>query len=269
MRKLLVLVVSFLFIFEFSQAQRWKLKRYEAVLGVGSTHIFGDIGGYSPGASNWYGLKDLSIGATRPSFYLGIRYKLAEEMALKTNFVYGRGYGSDEKGGNLIRNGSFSTSIYELSVQYEYYILREERKLKSSAVFNRKGMINNYAKTSFYAYGGTGLLFVSPEITIDPRNELADISNYKYNSSNDLTANSLTISGMVSIGLGVKYVINSNILIGFELGPRYALTDYVDGFSNAKSSKFNDFYYFGVASLCYKVRSDRNGKPILKGMFKF
>ncbi|MFW6328308.1 MAG: hypothetical protein ACOC2F_08365, partial [Bacteroidota bacterium] len=142
---LLLLLIS-LTISTSVDAQRWKLRRYEAIVGVGTTTVYGDIGGTAD-ESNLFGLKDIRITDVRPSFRLGIRYKLEEDMSLKMNFIYGRGYSTDDESRNTHRNFGFTTDIVEYSVQYEYYILKEDRRLKSAAVFNRRGMINNYAKT--------------------------------------------------------------------------------------------------------------------------
>jgi len=44
--------------------QKWKLRRYEALVGVGSTNYFGTIGG-SADPENLFGLKDLDIKDSR------------------------------------------------------------------------------------------------------------------------------------------------------------------------------------------------------------
>ena len=60
---LIILLLCSLCISEFSQRLRlWKMKRYEAVAGIGPSLFFGDIGGFSQG-ENILGFKDMSFHA--------------------------------------------------------------------------------------------------------------------------------------------------------------------------------------------------------------
>lgn len=252
MKKLVFLITLCGLFISSVDAQRWKLRRYEGIIGIGSTNIFGDIGGTAD-ASNLLGLKDIRIAETRPSFYAGIRYKVEEDMALKLNIIYGIGTGKDEGSRNEHRELSYSTNLIETSIQYEYYFLKEDRRLKSAAVFNRRGMINNYAKIAMYAFGGLGGIYFNPKLDGPPQQINADyhiVDGYsKFNLS-------------LPIGLGLKYTIDDKISIGFELGGRYTLSDYVEGFST-EFSKNNDVYYFSNVTFIYKARTDRRGRPIL------
>ena len=83
------------------------MRRYEGIVGIGTANYFGDIGGYSKG-DNALGLKDISITNTRPSIYLGARYKVYEVLAVKLNFIYGFFSGNDENSSNSQRNFEFS-----------------------------------------------------------------------------------------------------------------------------------------------------------------
>ncbi len=258
---LIILALFFITISE-TYSQRWKLRRYEAIVGLGTTTVYGDIGGTAD-ESNLYGLKDIRIGDIRPSFYLGIRYKLEEEMSLKLNLIYGRGYSTDANSKNEHRNLSFSTGIFEYSLQYEYYFLKEDRRLKSAAVFNRKGMINNYAKTAMYAFAGVGGIYFSPKFTEDPNTVWPD---WIWDKENHTYEGYSKINAVIPVGIGLKYTIDDMFSIGFELGGRYTFTDYLDGISPnnppyANNSK--DVYYFADISLIYKVRTDRRGRPVL------
>ena len=244
-------------------SQRWKLRRYEAIVGLGTTTVYGDIGGTAD-ESNLYGLKDIRFTDVRPSYYLGIRYKLEEEMSIKLNLIYGQGYGTDAGSKNENRNLGFKTGIFEYSVQYEYFFLKEDRRLKSAAVFNRKGMINNYAKTAAYAFAGLGGIYISPKFTEDPSDVWPEWETTM--KDRHIIEGYSKISATFPVGLGLKYTIDDMFTIGFELGGRYTLSDYLDGIA-AKNPPFNnehkDVYYFADVSLIYKVRTDRRGRPVL------
>ena len=109
-----------------SHAQRWKLRRYEAMFGVGTSNFFGDIGGTSD-KNNLFGFKDIQVQYTRPVFDVALRYKLSGEMAVKFSMIYGMIAGNDINSRNDQRNFAFRSTIFEPSLQFEYYILPEAR----------------------------------------------------------------------------------------------------------------------------------------------
>src|SRR4030042_7100504 len=95
LRNILILILLLSFSVSEGYSQKWKLRRYEAIVGIGTAHYFGDIGG-SADKNNLFGIKDIELFNTRPSAYLGIRYKLRHNMAVKANFIFGFLKGSDE-----------------------------------------------------------------------------------------------------------------------------------------------------------------------------
>ena len=136
-------------------AQKWKLRRYEGIFGAGFNSYFGDIGG-SASSENLFGIKDISIKSTRPSLYLGARYKIRENVSVKMNLTYGFISGNDEGSKNTERGFQFHAQIFEPSVQAEYSIIGEEQETRSNALFNKRGMINNYSQINLYLYAGIG-----------------------------------------------------------------------------------------------------------------
>ncbi|MCK4852630.1 MAG: hypothetical protein KAT31_00175 [Bacteroidales bacterium] len=233
-------------------AQRWKLRRYEALFGVGFLNYFGDIGGAAT-SDNWFGLKDLSIKHTRPSLYLGARYKIRENMSVKMNLMYGFLAGSDEGSKNNDRGFEFSTNIFEPSVQFEYSIISEEKRYQSSALFNKRGMINNFSQINLYLYAGIGGVFFNPKVNDALENAVA------YDPDHPKAG--IVLPG----GIGLKYVINQNWSVGGEFGIRFTATDYLDGYSHPEFSRANDLYYFGFINGIYRIRTSRAGVPIIFG----
>ncbi len=246
-----ILLISLCF-FQDGHAQRWKLRRYEALFGLGFLNYFGDIGGAATN-ENWFGLRDLSIKHTRPSLYLGARYKIRENMAVKLNLMSGFIAQNDEGSKNNDRGFEFTASLFEPSLQYEYSIISEEKRYKSAALFNKRGMVNNYSQINLYLYAGIGGVFFSPK----PNNALKNAPAYVPDHSK---------AGIVMpLGVGLKYVINQNWSLGGEFGIRFATTDYLDAYSNPMYSKANDLYYFGFINGIYRIRTSRSGAPILFG----
>jgi len=238
-----------------SYAQKWKLKRYEAIFSICTSHFYGDIGGTAD-AKNAYGFKDIQLQYTRPSFALGARYKLTGDMALKMNLIYGFIGGKDIKSRNEIRNYSFSSTIFEPSFQFEYYLLPESRPAGSSAIFNRKGMVNNYSKIYLYVFGGVGGVFFNPKLK---------------DEGIEITSDNLSKFGIAfPIGVGMKYIIDSNWSLGAEFGRRFTTTDNIDGYNpSIEQNKHGDLYDFGMFSAIYKISTDRRGKPILGSKRKY
>ena len=233
-------------------AQRWKLRRYEALFGVGFLNYFGDVGGAAT-SDNWFGLKDLSIKHPRPSLYLGARYKIRENRGLKLNLMYGFLAGDDVGSKNNDRGFEFTTSLFEPSLQYEFSIISEEKRYQSSALFNKRGMVNNYSQINLYLYAGIGGVFYNPKVNDVMKNAPA----YDPNHSK---------AGIVlPVGIGLKYVINQNWSIGGEFGVRFTTTDYLDGYSHPAYSKANDLYYFGFINGIYRIRTSKSGVPIIFG----
>lgn len=226
--------------------QRWKLRRYEVGGGIGMTQIFGDIGG-TIDKKNWFGLKDIKFDETSPAFPLYIRYRLDPVYALKLNGILAFGNGTDENSRND-RGRSYSSIIGEFSVQGEFYFLAEERRYKSAAMFNRRGMLNNYM--SFGAYGFAGIGAVYSRATVN----IPDPLPYDRIKNNNFGA-------VIPFGIGLKYIIDDRWLVNAELGYRISLTDYIDGYKQTQDSKHNDVYYFVNISVGYRLETTRQGLP--------
>jgi opacity protein-like surface antigen len=230
-------------------AQRWKLRRYEGLFGVGFCNYFGDIGGSST-KENWFGLKDISIKHTRPSVYVGARYKIRTNVAVRMNLMYGYIAGDDANSKNNDRGFSFSSRLFEPSIQAEYSLISEEQRRRSSAMFNKKGMMNNYSQINLYLYAGIGGVFFNPKV-----NDLMQLA-----AAYDPDHSKMGI--VFPVGIGLKYVISQQWSIGAELGVRFTTTDYLDGY-HTKFSNANDLYYFGHIHGIYRIRTSKEGYPML------
>lgn len=232
-----------------ADAQRWKLRRYEAMAGVGTYNYFGDIGG-SADRNNWWGLKDIEIFNTRPSFYLGARYKIRPDVAVKMNFLFGWITGDDEGSVNDERGYAFTTRIFEPSVQAEYSLISEEQRRRSVAMFNKRGMMNNYSQINLYLYAGIGSVFYHVNV-----NETLENAP-KYNPDHP------DWGLVIPAGIGLKYIINERLALGAEFGVRWNTSDYLDGYTS-KFSHARDLYYFANINGIYRIRTSRTGFPIL------
>lgn len=234
-------------------AQRWRLRRYEASFGLAATNFYSDVGKSVTDQNFFRSFKTIQLVATRPSFSAAVRYKLRGDMILRMNMTWGYLHGIDA--GNLEnRDYVMTTTIFEPSLVFEYYILGEDRTLSSAALFNRRGMINNYRRIYVYVFGGIG----------------GGLYNAKAKEGIDFDPRFVPGGGFTAVfpvGAGLKYTIDSEWSLGVEFGRRYLLTDKLDGITT-KFSKKNDIYDFAVISAIYKIRTDRRGRPIFRRSYR-
>jgi hypothetical protein len=247
MRKHFILILLLLVSFSVCiNAQRWKLLRYEAGLGFGTTQIFGDIGG-GINKNNFFGLQDIKFDETRLAISGNVRYKLNPMFSIKTNLYYGQGKATDLDSRND-RGRSYDGRFYEFSAQYEYYFKSEEPG-SSGAIFDSRGMINNYATLSAYVFAGIGVTYsVFQHDAGDFPSALDD-----YRATN--------LAPIIPFGLGIKYVIDERWYVGSEFGYRYAINDYIEGYKQLQGSKYNDMYYFFVFTANYRIKTSRRNIP--------
>jgi hypothetical protein len=244
-----IFLPAFLSFFALSSfGQQWKMLRYEAALGLGSTNVYGDLGG-APNATNLLFIKDITFRNTRPSIYTALRYKLDPKMALKFNLVYG--YSRNEDFNNSRNEGRefiSITNLIEVSAQYEFYFLQEERRLKSAAMFNRRGMVNNYSTIGAYVFAGAGGVVYWSELDMERR----PIDTYKPEAG---------ITLALPIGVGIKYVLSDQWMLGWELGYRHTISDFLDGIQTPWSNN-TDVYWISTLNLSYRIPTSRRGIPI-------
>ncbi len=252
MKQLLIYIILFSFSIS-AHGQRWKLTRYEAVAGVGFSNYFGDIGGVSPTNNNLFGLKDISLRAVRPSLMVGARYKTTEITAVKLNLILLMIGGSDKGGDNDYRKYKFNTYGLEHSIQFEYALLKEERRRSSFAIYNRRGLLSTYSKVGLYAFGGLGGIAYFANIKRTPSDYVPRI---------DKVRSGFQYSGALLGGIMAKLIYDNTYAFSAELGLRYGLNDYLDGLTTSVS-KVHDIYYYTNFSVIYRIKTSRKGYPIL------
>ena len=246
MKKLLFFLIATFLLNLTVDAQAWRMRRYEAVIGIGTTQYFGDIGGWSKD-ENLLGLRDIDFTQVRPSLYVGFRYKLYEKVALKLNLIYGYLHGDDADNANSSRNFKFYTSIFEPSVQVEYAFIKEKEAM-SYLMMKGRGMSQFHPSISAYVFLGFGGAF----FTITKKENLQDV---------DLEYTPAAL--VLPLGFGLKFGLNTSWSIGFDMGGRFTTSDYIDGYTS-EYSESKDVYFFGVFNMVYKIRTGSNGLPIFR-----
>lgn len=238
-----ILLIAFLVIVSVpGYTQIWKIRRVEISGGAGTSHFFGDIGGFNP-KQNYLGARDLSIFNTGVILNASARYRITYNLAVRTSFSGGLFRSSDKHGSNKGRGYQSSTPFFEPALFAEYYFVKN--RLEDNYLFVRGYRTSRYPPRAFYDYyvfagiGGLGW-------NVNPNLELA----YKIRQGKGFDF-------VVPAGAGVTRIITNEIKAGLELGGRYVLADLPDGYSGLGSGR--DIYYFLTMNLTWKIRSAHSG----------
>jgi hypothetical protein len=248
MKRSLLVVILLCFAVQLSNAQLWKLRRWEAQFGIGPSFAFPDIGGYTQG-DNILGFKDLSYRQTRFDINGSLRYRLGRTANLKLSMTYAMLHATDDRGSNEGRELEANTSLFEPALMFEYYFIKN--KYESSYLFLKgKGLWALLSSLDFYAFGGIGADDFSVKL-------IGDIGgSYEFVKDGGFSA-------VIPGGIGATLVYNPNLNFGIEFGGRYAFTDYLDGYTS-QFSKANDVYYLLNFTVSYKFKTNAKGWPALR-----
>jgi len=235
LRKCLILSLVVLFSHFSSYSQLSAGNYYEAGFTAGPMVFMGDLGGHFGRGTTF--LKDYNMKATRLSVGAFVAAHPSELIGFRLAFNYGELDGDDayitQKGGleeaRYNRNLDFRSQIVEGFLAVEIYptVLIED---DPTSVFGRLRP---------YAVGGVGVFHFNPQGTytdpatgqstwIDLRplhTEGEGFPEYPGRKEYSLTQINFPV------GVGVKYYLNENLNLSFEIIHRFTLTDYIDDVS--------------------------------------
>ena len=225
---IIVLLAGILFPSE-SDAQRWKRMRYEICYGLGASNFLGELGGADQLGTN--GFKDLEFTMTRYVLSGGIRYKLTKWLALKGAINIGMLRGDDlttQEQSRQYRNLSFRSPIYELAIQIEPSVIKEQAgaRYRLRGVKGRKWMAINT-----YPFIGIAGFYMNPKAQYQGKwfalQPLATEGQGKFPTREKYSRFQIA----VPIGIGFKYGFNRRWSVALEYGLRKTFTDYIDDVS--------------------------------------
>ena len=243
MKRSLLVVIILCITVQFTDAQLWKMRRWEAEFGAGPSFSFPDVGGYTSG-KNLLGFKDLSIKQTRFNVSGSVKYRLSRTVNTRVSFTYAMLHSTDDRGSNEGRQFESTTNLYEPTLLFEYYFVKN--KYESSYLFLRgKSFWGLLSSLDFYTFTGIGG------------------ASFSVKGNEALVDEGLPDSGfaaVIPVGLGATLIYTPNINFGLEIAGRYALTDYIDGYTS-QYSKARDVYYFLNITVTYKLKTSPKGLP--------
>ncbi len=247
-----------------SNAQAWKTVRHEAYFGLGASNFLGDLGGAK--GIGTHGIKDLKIRMTRPTVMLGYKYMLNQYLSVKGSLIWGLLNGDDAVTKNEIRNNrnlSFRSNIGEVAAYIEYFPYID----KVYPRYKLKGVRGNKAfSLSPYLFTGIGITLFNPKANY----------NGDWVALQPLATEGQGLAGRPEkykrvtmsfpIGAGVKYRINKQLALSFELSLRYTLTDYIDDVST--SYYLQDEIEASTGAIAAEL-SDRSINPAINGVIEY
>ena len=234
--------------------QRWKLRRYELDMYVAGVTMHGDIGKANEPFANMF-------NGFRPSIGITPRFFLYERVAVALDLAYANYAGKDDEVSSHGRQYAFNTNAFVHGIRGEYYILGNSGgSSMGGGVYNRRGMVNNYNKLFIYLYGGVSGILSKTKVKDLRNNGEEPINNPAYN-------NNMVYSVVFPLGVGFKLSIDPRWSVGLEMGYSFSLSDELDGYSS-EWSEYNDSYYITSVKAVYKIRSDKNGKPSFKKLYR-
>jgi len=235
MKKITYILVLFMVIPFFSNAQRWKHERLSAYAGVGTNFFFGELGGGMKDASHYFSFRDINWPSTRPVIQVGVRYRLIKDLAVKPTISYALLKGDDANSKNIgrqSRNLEFRTHLWELGAQFEYYFLKE-KNLGRYTFSSYKGLNK---LSAYFALGGGGFYYNPKAESVRGAGDWTALRPMK----NEGTSYGY-IAGYMSVSLGAKYILTDKISIGIDISNRYTSTDFLDDASDKYSGEQNRF----------------------------
>lgn len=236
-----------------SAQQRWKLRRYEVDAYLAATAFHGDIG-----LANQHFLNNFN--GMRPDLGVQAKYYLAERVLVSLDLGYLMYGGKDKEGSTHGRVYSFTTHAFQHTVRGEYYILGEFRKRTSYAIYNRQGLLNFYNTLYVYGFAGFGGVMTKAKVKDLNNGGEEPLSNPAYD-------NNLKYAAVFPVGAGIKFEIDPRWSVGLELGYMFTTSDYLDGYSS-QWSDYRDSYYLTSVKAIYKIRSNRQGRPVFKKYYR-
>jgi len=244
---LIILLICLLFTLSEAQseAQLWKMRRYEAVAGMGPSFFFGDIGGFSK-TKNILGIRDLSFLQTRFDLNFNLKYRITQDINARLSLTYGFLHATDARGSNEGREFEAAISIFEPAMIGEYYFIKSRAENSYLFTKGRSGGFGGLFKSlDFYVFTGIGGL------------------SYSVRGNDKLVNHGINPGGftaVIPVGLGATMVYSPDFNFGVELGRRYSFSDNLDGYTSQYSSS-NDVYYFFNFMITYKMKTGPNGLP--------
>lgn len=235
---------------------------FEAGVTVGPSNFLGDLGGNMGRGTPF--LKDNNIQMTKLTIGGFVSYHPNELLAFRLALNKGALEGDDaiikNKGGleeeRKIRNSNFRSKFTEALLLAEVY----------PTIFLEEDANDNYRKLRPYLLAGIGAFHFNPQgydpfsgqwVDLQPlRTEGQGFSEYPDRKQYKLTQMN------IPLGFGIKYFMNDNMNISFEIIHRKTFTDYIDDVSTnyIDPALFYNYFPTAQAQLAERMANKSSGR---------
>lgn len=237
MKKILFLLIVLAIAAKAYPQNTWRSDRHGFVLGAGCNIFMGDLGGGYKNGTHIFAMDDVDPNFLNMSAMLGYRYRLSDRLAVRANFLFSKVSADDANSKDMARrsrNLNFRSSLIDIGATLDYYFLRE-----NTGRFDPSSLKHRW---SGYFFVGIGFLHYNPQGKY--QNQWFDLQPLCTEGQGtgarfETTANgraqvveagdkySLTAAA-IPIGVGFKFQVAKDIMVGLELAQRFSTTDYID-----------------------------------------
>jgi opacity protein-like surface antigen len=177
------------------------------------------------GLSNYQGDiqdKRFTFNQSHLALGAGLSYEITEKILLNGGVTFGKVSASDKNNSrNTLRNLNFTSNILEGHLTAEYYFRNLNEYSVSPYVFAGVALYN----FSPYTKDSLGNKYYLKPLSTEGQGFLENRPYYKINQVS------------IPFGGGVKFALNDNVRLGFEVGMRKLFTDYLDDVSTTYADK--------------------------------
>ena len=171
------------------------------------------------GAANYYGdlqSKRYTFKQAKAALGIGLSYEINDNLSLRTAFTFAKVSGDDKLNPQTqIRNLNFTSSIAEVQIAAEYYLLNPYENSLTPYLFAGVAVYH----FNPYTYDTSGTKFFLQPLSTEGQGFYLDRKPYKLTQL------------AIPFGSGIKLALSENINVGIEVGLRKLFTDYLDDVS--------------------------------------
>ena len=201
------------------------------------------------GVSNYQGdlqAKRFTFQQAKPAFGAGVLYEFSPKLYGRANVTFGKVEGNDKLSNTYaIRNLSFSSSITDVHLGLEYDLLNS---------YNHSIVPFVFGGISVFRFNPSALDTAGQRVYLQPLGTEGQ-GFFQGREKYDLTALALPFGG------GLKFSLNENVKVRFEVGLRKTMTDYLDDVSTTYADQNELLANNGqqAVDLAFRGDEDKNG----------
>ncbi|ALO16568.1 hypothetical protein L21SP5_02948 [Salinivirga cyanobacteriivorans] len=205
------------------QVYKWRKLRYELIAGGGVSNFMSDVGeAENSGLSKYFWT---NVNTWRPVGVIGMRMAFSDRHKAKAVLSTGFLYANDAYGAWPENQYEVRTSITEISAQYEFYIIREQKKRNIYNFLGASQRFRNFVLPTYLFAGISGVYF-NPKTLFD--DEWVALRQYNTEVLPNGKETYFPVALAIPVGIGIQFKIAKYISVNIEAGWRLAFTDYMD-----------------------------------------